>query len=85
MPFLFGKRNPAAFAAAGAALFGLPALLLFWRRRRVAASLLLAARRRGRNRSLPGGAGLAAREPSVGPEQPARPVFWTEPGRGLRP
>lgn len=80
VPFLFGKNNPAALAACGAALFGVPALLLAWRRRRVAAVLLLALAAGGAV-----GAFLAARAwlPSARPwvrNNRRGPVFWSEPG-----
>jgi len=41
VPLLFGKKNPAIFAAAGLALFLLPALFLFARRRRLAGAILV--------------------------------------------
>jgi predicted AlkP superfamily phosphohydrolase/phosphomutase len=80
VPFLFGRRNPAAFAAAGALLFLLPALWLFTRNRRIAFALLLV---------LAAGAGIGAfltvrawlpdSRPGVRNSRRG-PVFWAEAG-----
>ena len=80
VPFLLGKKNPAAFAAGAAALFGLPALLLFWRRRLLPAALLLVLAAGGAC-----GAFLAARAwlPATRPwvrNNRQGPVFWQEAG-----
>ena len=73
VPFLFGKNNPAAFAAGG-----VPAVRPSGPAARVAApatrrGALSRPRGRRRRRRVPGGAGLAARDASLGPQQPARP------------
>lgn len=80
VPFFFGRNNPSVFAAAAAALFGLPAVLLAWRRRRVAAAILLVLAAGAAT-----GAFLGARAwlPSARPwvrNNRRGPVFWTEPG-----
>jgi predicted AlkP superfamily phosphohydrolase/phosphomutase len=80
VPFLFGKKNPAALAAAAAALFGLPALLLFWRRKRVVASVLLVLAVGGAcGAFLAAKAWLPATRPWVRNNRRG-PVFWQEPG-----
>lgn len=79
VPFLLGKKTPAALAAVGAAIFLLPALLLFRRRR--AAGVVLAILAAG----AAAGAYLAARSwlpetrPSVRNNRRGS-VFWTESG-----
>ena len=80
VPFLLGKSNPAAFAAAALALFLVPALLLLARRRRVAGAILavlgVAA---GVGAFLAVRAWLPATRPWV--ENNRRgPVFWAEAG-----
>ena len=79
VPFLLGKNNPAAFAAAGLVVFLLPALLLFARRRRLAGAILavlgLAA---GAGAFLAARAWLPASRPWVQNNRRG-PVFWTEP------
>jgi predicted AlkP superfamily phosphohydrolase/phosphomutase len=78
VPFLLGKRNPAAFAGGGLVLFLLPALLLFGRRRRLAgailASLGVAA---GAAAFFAARAWLPAERPWVKNNRRG-PVFWAE-------
>ena len=79
VPFLLGRNNPIAFAAAGLALLLIPALVLFARRRRIAAAILAAL-------GLAAGAGaffaarawLPASRPWVQNNRRG-PVFWAEP------
>ena len=73
VPFLFGRRNPVVFAAAGALLFLLPALWLFLRNRRIAFVPPGRARRGGRDQRVPGRARLAAGLAAGRAQQPARP------------
>jgi predicted AlkP superfamily phosphohydrolase/phosphomutase len=80
VPFLLGAKNPAAFAAAGLALFLLPALLLFARRRRAAAIILAVL-----GVAAAAGAFLAVRAwlPTARPwvqNNRRGPVFWAEAG-----
>jgi predicted AlkP superfamily phosphohydrolase/phosphomutase len=80
VPFLFGKNNPAAFAAAAAVVFGLPALLLAWRRRRLAAALLFVLAAGGAAGAfLAARAWLPAQRPWVRNNRRG-PVFWAEAG-----
>ncbi len=80
VPFLFGKSNPAAFAAGAAALFGLPGALLAWRRRRGPAAVLFALAACGATGAfLAARAWLPAERPWVRNNRRG-PVFWTEAG-----
>ncbi len=80
VPFLFGRRNPAVFAAAGALLFLLPALWLFTRNRRIASVLLVAlAAGTGIGAFLAVRAWLPDSRPAVRNSRRG-PVFWAEAG-----
>ena len=79
VPLLFGKKNPAIFAAAGLALFLLPALFLFARRRRVAGAILvLLGLGAGTAAFLAVRAWLPTMRPWVQNNRRG-PVFWSEP------
>jgi len=79
VPLLFGKKNPAIFAAAGLALFLLPALFLFVRRRRLAGAILvLLGLGAGTAAFLAVRAWLPTMRPWVQNNRRG-PVFWSEP------
>ncbi len=78
VPFLFGKKNPGIFAAAGLALFLLPAILLFLRRRRLAGAILaVVGLALGVSAFLAARAWLPETRPWVANNRRG-PVFWTE-------
>jgi predicted AlkP superfamily phosphohydrolase/phosphomutase len=80
VPFLFGRRNPVVFAAAGALLFLLPALWLFARNRRLASALLVVlAAGAGTGAFLAAHAWLPVSRPGVRNNRRG-PVFWSEAG-----